>query len=82
MKIIRLGDIHDKESYITGPREFIDYINNAAVLLTDSFMGLYFLYCWKRHSLFMKERQIFQRCTQGLKHSSIGLIYDIEKQGM
>ena len=42
MKIIRLGDIHDKESYITGPREFIDYINNAAVLLTDSFHGVVF----------------------------------------
>ena len=41
-KIIRLGDIHDKESYITGPREFIDYINNAAVLLTDSFHGVVF----------------------------------------
>lgn len=42
MKIIRLGDIHDKESYITGPREFIDYINNATVLLTDSFHGVVF----------------------------------------
>ena len=42
MKIIRLGDIHDKESYITGPREFIDYINNADVLFTDSFHGVVF----------------------------------------
>ena len=42
MKIIRLGDIHDKESFVTGPREFIDYINNADVLFTDSFHGVVF----------------------------------------
>ena len=42
MKIINLGDVRDKESYITGPREFVDYINNAGVLLTDSFHGVVF----------------------------------------
>jgi polysaccharide pyruvyl transferase WcaK-like protein len=42
MKIIRLGDIRDKESYVTGPREFIDYINHADILFTDSFHGAVF----------------------------------------
>ncbi len=42
MQIIRLGDISDKDTFMTGPREFVDYINNADILLTDSFHGVVF----------------------------------------
>lgn len=42
MKIINLGDSTDKETYITGPSEFIDYINNASAFFTDSFHGVVF----------------------------------------
>lgn len=42
MKIIRLGDIHDRETYVTGPREFIDYVNSASMFFTDSFHGVVF----------------------------------------
>lgn len=42
MKIINLGDITEKETYETGPSEFLDYINNASAFFTDSFHGVVF----------------------------------------
>lgn len=42
LEIINLGDIKYIEHYITGPSEFIDYINDASVLFTDSFHGCVF----------------------------------------
>ncbi len=42
LKIINLGDIKDKESYQTGPSEFIDYINSSSIFCTDSFHGVVF----------------------------------------
>ena len=41
-KIINLADMKDYKSYVTGPSEFIDYINSASVLFTDSFHGIVF----------------------------------------
>ena len=42
MTIINLGDIADKDTYETGPSEFLDYINNASAFFTDSFHGVVF----------------------------------------
>lgn len=42
LKIINLANIRDKESYRTGPSEFIYYINSASVFCTDSFHGAVF----------------------------------------
>lgn len=42
MIIINLGDITEKETYETGPSEFLDYINNASAFFTDSFHGVVF----------------------------------------
>lgn len=42
MKIINLGLKHEKETYETGPAEFLDYINNANAFFTDSFHGVVF----------------------------------------
>ena len=42
MEIVHLADIKDHESYMTGPSEFIDYINSASLILTDSFHGVVF----------------------------------------
>lgn len=42
MKVIKLADLKDKETYVTGPSEFIDYINSASIFLTDSFHGVVF----------------------------------------
>lgn len=42
LEIRNLGDIREKETYITGPSEFIDYINSCSILCTDSFHGAAF----------------------------------------
>ena len=42
LEIVNLGDIKDVEHYVTGPSEFIDYINDASVFFTDSFHGCVF----------------------------------------
>lgn len=42
LEIVNLGDIKDKKHYVTGPSEFIDYINDASVFFTDSFHGCVF----------------------------------------
>lgn len=42
LNIVNLADIKDKKYYCEGPSEFIDYINSASVLFTDSFHGCVF----------------------------------------
>lgn len=42
LAIVNLADIRDEETYITGPSEFIDYVNSASVFFTDSFHGAVF----------------------------------------
>lgn len=42
LDIVNLGDIKNLEHYITGPSEFIDYINDASIFFTDSFHGCVF----------------------------------------
>lgn len=42
LEIIHLGQINNKSTFLTGPSEFIDYINTAKLVLTDSFHGAVF----------------------------------------
>lgn len=42
LDIINMADLKDRDTYKTGPSEFIDYINSANVFLTDSFHGVVF----------------------------------------
>lgn len=42
LEVVNLGDIREKETYRTGPSEFIDYINSCSVFCTDSFHGAVF----------------------------------------
>ena len=42
LEIVRMADIKDKKGYSADPSEFIDYINSAAIFLTDSFHGCVF----------------------------------------
>ncbi|MCM3399454.1 polysaccharide pyruvyl transferase family protein [Oceanobacillus profundus] len=42
LEIIHLAQIKDKVPYLSGPSEFIDYINSASVFCTDSFHGAVF----------------------------------------
>jgi len=42
LEVINMGDIREKETYETGPSEFIDYINSCSIFCTDSFHGTVF----------------------------------------
>jgi hypothetical protein len=42
LTIINLADMNDSMRFDTDPSEFIDYINNATIFLTDSFHGAIF----------------------------------------
>lgn len=42
LKIVNLAQIKDRAHYLSGPSEFIDYINSASVFCTDSFHGAVF----------------------------------------
>lgn len=42
LNVIKLGYIKEKETYRTGPSEFIDYINSCSIFCTDSFHGVVF----------------------------------------
>jgi len=42
LEVINLGDLREKETYETGPSEFIDYINSCSIFCTDSFHGTVF----------------------------------------
>jgi hypothetical protein len=42
LQIVNFSYIKDLEAYSAGPSEFIDYINSASVLFTDSFHGSVF----------------------------------------
>lgn len=66
LKVINLGDIKEKETYRTGPSEFIDYINCCSVFCTDSFHGAVF------SILLEKPFIVFER--QGLKSTMFSRI--------
>lgn len=55
LEIINLSDINDKDSYVAGPSEFIDYIADCKIFCTDSFHGAVF------SILFEKPFIIYQR---------------------
>lgn len=59
MTIINLGDITEKDTYETGPREFLDYINNASAFFTDSFHGIIF------SIIFQTPFIVYERMTPG-----------------
>ena len=42
LEIVHLAQVRDSVAYLSGPSEFIDYINSASVLCTDSFHGAVF----------------------------------------
>ncbi|MGO5013583.1 polysaccharide pyruvyl transferase family protein [Niallia sp. Sow4_A1] len=42
LEIINLADVKDKETFIAGPSEFVDFINSASVFCTNSFHGVVF----------------------------------------
>lgn len=48
LAIINLGDIREKETYRTGPSQFLDYISDCSIFCTDSFHGVVFSILFER----------------------------------
>lgn len=65
LEVINLGNIREKETYRTGPSEFIDYINDCSVFCTDSFHGAVF------SILLEKPFIVFERIGSGSMYSRI-----------
>jgi len=42
LEIVSIADLKDKQTYTADPAEFIDYINSASLVLTDSYHGTIF----------------------------------------
>ena len=42
LEIVSIADLKDKQTYTADPSEFIDYINSASLVLTDSYHGTIF----------------------------------------
>jgi exopolysaccharide biosynthesis predicted pyruvyltransferase EpsI len=42
LEIVNITDLRNKETYKISPNEFIDYVNSASLVLTDSFHGVIF----------------------------------------
>lgn len=65
-EVINLFDVKQKNSYVAGPSEFIYYISNASLILTDSFHACCF------SIIYEKEFYVFNR--EGHKQNMISRI--------
>jgi len=70
LEVINLGCIKEKETYQTGPSEFIDYISNCSIMFTDSFHGTVF------SILFEKPFVVFERRDDVSMYSRIDTLLD------
>lgn len=68
LKILNLGNIKEKETYETGPSEFIDYIKDCSIMFTDSFHGTVF------SILFEKPFVVFNRLGELSMYSRINTL--------
>ncbi|GAB6137386.1 polysaccharide pyruvyl transferase family protein [Halanaerobaculum tunisiense] len=48
LEIVNLADINDKQRFIEGPAEYLDYFNFAEIIFTDSFHGTIFSILFNR----------------------------------
>lgn len=68
--IINLGDIRERNTYVAGPSEFIDFVNNCSVFCTDSFHGAVF------SILLEKPFIIYERIGTDSMYSRINTLLD------
>lgn len=64
LDVVDLGDVKHKKYFDTDPSEFIDFINNAQIVLTDSFHGAVF------SIIFEKDFIVFKRNSDGISMNS------------
>jgi hypothetical protein len=71
-QIVHLANINEKKSYVTSPCEFIDYINSASLVFTDSFHGVVF------SILMEKPFVVYKRITESFSiYSRIETLLDM-----
>ena len=70
LDVINLGDYYEKNTYMSGPGEFIDYINSCSLVFTDSFHGTVFAI------LFEKPFIVFKRPGSMNMYSRINTLLD------
>lgn len=71
LKIINLGDKKEKENFKNGPSEFIDYLNSAEAIFTDSFHGTVF------SILLEKPFVVYKRSGKASMYSRIETLMDL-----
>jgi hypothetical protein len=71
LKIINLGDKKEKENFKNGPSEFVDYLNSAEVIFTDSFHGTVF------SILLEKPFVVYKRSGKSSMYSRIETLMDL-----
>lgn len=76
LKIVNLVDKSSKKYYIASPTEFIDYINSAQVLLTDSFHGSVFSILMERP--FVVFNRISEHSTMISRIDSLLSLFNLE----
>ena len=68
LQVVRLADLRDLVNYTCGPSEFIDYMNDCKLFLTDSFHGTVF------SILFEKPFFVFERAGSISMYSRISTL--------
>lgn len=67
LSIVNLASFKDEKNYCISPSEFIDYINDCKLLLTDSFHGIVFSVLFSKPFVVFKRGKINSRINTLLK---------------
>lgn len=70
LEVVNLSDINEDNSYVAGPKEFLQYIDNCDLFCTDSFHGTVF------SIIFKKPFVVFERVGTASMYSRIETILD------
>ncbi|MCZ0717174.1 polysaccharide pyruvyl transferase family protein [Aerococcus kribbianus] len=68
LKVINMGQRNEKLTYETSPREFIDYIKNSRIFLTDSFHGVAFSIIYNKNFITFKRGNMNSRIDTILRN--------------
>lgn len=58
LKVINLADFREPERYVADPAEFIEYINSASLVCTDSFHGAVFSILMEKPFIVFKRQEL------------------------
>ncbi len=89
--VVNLGNIKEKDIYLTGPSEFIDLVNNCKLMCTDSFHGTVFSIILERPFIVYERRGTtsmysridtllnkFDLSSRKMKNVSDGSVFEVD----